>query len=270
MALLLALPVAAQKQSAIEWQQSFDAAAELASRTGRPLLVEFWATWCGPCKEMDRDVWPHLRIAELTKKYVCVSVDVDRDPVAKRFRIESIPTVVVMEPWGRVLLRREGYIHVNDLADMLAQAPADYSEAREASAALRRDPKHLQALVLMGHFYKKNGSYELSSSHYREAMDTKEAKDRPELHQDLEFSIALNLLRQEDWKAGRKALDRFLKDHPDAAASSNALSALVLAHTKMGKLRDAEETFERLKLKYPDSKAVQTAAGILQQAATAR
>ena len=63
-------------------------------QTDKYVLVDFYATWCGPCKQMEPDL---KDIAETMKdKVVLVRIDVDKHPtISKHFEIESLPTIQI-------------------------------------------------------------------------------------------------------------------------------------------------------------------------------
>lgn len=70
---------------------------QLLDQSDRPVVVDFWAAWCGPC----RMVTPEIE--KLADKYAgsltVVKVDIDANPVtASRYGIMSIPTVAYFEP----------------------------------------------------------------------------------------------------------------------------------------------------------------------------
>ena len=87
--------------------------------TGEGLvLVDFWATWCGPCK-MQAPVLDELD-AEMGDKVKICKVDVDAEmQIARKFRVMSIPTLVLLED-GKVKASHVGYTDLDGLKAMLA------------------------------------------------------------------------------------------------------------------------------------------------------
>lgn len=82
-----------------------------------PVLVDFWATWCGPCRMLAPTV---SSVAEkFSGKVKVCKVDIDENiPLAEKFGIEVIPTLVVFKG-GKEQARKMGLITQAEVESML-------------------------------------------------------------------------------------------------------------------------------------------------------
>ena len=91
---------------------SFNDAVAKATEAKKFIFIDFYTTWCGPCKMMDRDTFPDANVQKwLSEKAVALQIDAERDiALADRFRIDSYPTLLFLNPDGSEFDRISGYV----------------------------------------------------------------------------------------------------------------------------------------------------------------
>lgn len=85
-----------------------------------PVLVDFYADWCGPCQMMA----PVLKevAQEMGDKVKVIKIDVDKNqPIAQRFGVRSIPTLILFKN-GKILENKAGVMTKRDLTQMIERA----------------------------------------------------------------------------------------------------------------------------------------------------
>ncbi len=129
----LAVASACCSARADEWHTDFEKARQIAREQDRPILVHFGATWCGPCKMMEKNVL-HTEATQqaIAKDVVAVMVDVDKTPsLVERFGVEKFPTDVFVEPrTGKHIVKSEGAKTQKEYTDSIARASARYIATR--------------------------------------------------------------------------------------------------------------------------------------------
>src|SRR5438093_12613825 len=87
-----------------------------------PVLVDFWAAWCGPCRMAAPEVERTAR--NMSGRAVVVKVDTDRHPaLAERFGVTGIPNFVVLKG-GQAVIQQAGYVGHTQMEEWLRRAGA--------------------------------------------------------------------------------------------------------------------------------------------------
>ncbi|WP_036478650.1 thioredoxin [Myxosarcina sp. GI1] len=99
-------------------KKQFSSFQELLDNSPKPVLVDFYATWCGPCQMMS----PILEQVgtQLRDRLQVVKIDTDKYPkLASQYRIEALPTLVLFKN-GQPVERIEGVLQAPQLVQRLS------------------------------------------------------------------------------------------------------------------------------------------------------
>ncbi len=98
-------------------KKQFNSFEEMLSGSDVPVLVDFYADWCGPCQMMAREL--EMVNAQLQGQIRIVKIDTEKyTELANQYRIEALPTMVVFKQ-GQPVDRIEGAMRANELVQRL-------------------------------------------------------------------------------------------------------------------------------------------------------
>lgn len=82
----------------------------------QPVLVDFHAIWCGPCKSMEPEI---KQFAQANKNIRVLKIDIDKNPnVANQFSIMGVPTLILFRK-GEILWRQSGAMNARQLTEAI-------------------------------------------------------------------------------------------------------------------------------------------------------
>jgi thioredoxin-like negative regulator of GroEL len=124
----------------------YDEAIEKAEKLDRPILVVLGAEWCGPCKQLEKEL--QQPIAEpIFQRWVVVKVDIDEEvALAKEWQVGAIPAFRILGVDQEVSASNEGFGGLKKLQAWLAE---NFDSANPKTQRLLRDDKPIDSTVIV-------------------------------------------------------------------------------------------------------------------------
>ena len=101
---------------------TLDAALARAKEENKPIVIDFNAEWCVPCRKMEKVTFADARVKALLERCVFLSVDTDRQPeLSKRLGVVGLPDIRFALPDGRIVRTLRGFKDAETFARELDQ-----------------------------------------------------------------------------------------------------------------------------------------------------
>jgi thiol-disulfide isomerase/thioredoxin len=165
-------------QGKIEWLTNLPAALKVAAEEEKAVLVVFDAEWCAPSRKMRRTTLADSRVAEIANlHFVRVMIDTDKNPeAADRYRVEEIPTTVVLAPDGTPVFRHEDVAGASTFEAVLQEADVAFLQYRDLKRRVDAEPKGVEPLLELARLLHRQGSFAAAAEAAEKALARAEAE----------------------------------------------------------------------------------------------
>lgn len=130
----------------VYWLNKLDVAKKIANSSNRLILIDFWASWCGPCKVMDAELWQSSEAQKISRNFVGVKINVDLEKsLVAYYKVKSIPKVIIITVTGDIIWEKAGYDNAESYVSVFKSIPEDVGELNKKFKVLAGDRENLQA-----------------------------------------------------------------------------------------------------------------------------
>lgn len=148
---LSAMLVSVALAGEIKWEKSLDAALAQAKQSNKLVMIDFYTDWCGWCKRLDKDTFPHERVVRTAEGLVSVKLNAEKEgaDAAKRYNVQGFPTILFVNGQGEVFGRIGGYLPPQPFAVEMQKAIDAHRNYPKFQEALKKNPNDVDALFGM-------------------------------------------------------------------------------------------------------------------------
>lgn len=242
-----------QANAQINWETDYEKALKISKETGKPLLLDFTASWCGVCQRMERVFWVRPDVAEFSKQIVFVKLDADANASLKeKYQIVGLPNVVLTDSWGAKIDSHLGFGQNADrvIIEKLTNVPKDFNALKQAGDTLEKDANNTAALHEFAEFYQSKKLYSFSIPILQKILTLETEAEKRE---NTMLKLAFNHLKLGQITPALANFDKLLKEFPQSTQTDLFLHGIILAQINRQNFEEAEKQLAKLKTDFPQS-----------------
>ena len=246
----------------IRWERRFEDALKKARASHKPVIVDFWAQWCGWCHRLDKTTYVDPAVVKLAEGFVAVKVNTEGDPretaVAIRYDVSNLPTIMVISPEGRPIARVNGFVGPGQFPRLLEGAKDVATRVITWEVGLDKNPKDAEALTGLGVHLFEQDSFAESLELLRRAAQV-DAKRPIQERKQTRLLTGVILKAADKFPEAETVLKQGLGLQPDAVYDPKLLYVLGMLYANWGRKEEARVILQQVLTLHAQSSIAQKA-----------
>ena len=240
----------------VRFERSFDEAVKKARAQRKPVMIDFWAEWCGWCHRLDKTTYVDPAVVKLSQDFVAVKIDTEGSPaeteVAERLDVTSLPTILFVTPGGHQILRVNGFQGPGKFPRTLERAKEAAVKIMGYETALEKNPRDPAATAALGtHLFEQELFDEARTFLSRAARD--DAPEPPSTRRQTRMLLAIIQNYDRKYAEAEALLKEALGIRPAGEDEAKLLFILGRTYMKWGRPAEARKVMQQIVLNHPQS-----------------
>jgi len=250
-----ALAFFSSAQAEVLWEKgSFEEIMAKAGKENKPVMIDFYAVWCGPCKMLDRKTYSDPAVTAFSNKFLNARFDAEKGEgreLARRFKVMNYPTIIFLKPDGTEIDRQIGYLGPREFLKLMRDYYNGVNTLAYFEKKLEQNPNDLEIMLKVASKYVDRAD----SASAMPLLDKLLELDRDNSHGYA--PKALRLKAESERKAGNfelaiKYAKELLERFPEDESAKDVLYDLAYYQKSAGRNEEALGTYKEIITRYPE------------------
>lgn len=206
------LAIGAANAEGIKFLHDWDEVLKKAESENKPIFVDVYASWCGPCKTLARTIFVLDEVGEYyNQNYICFKIDGDKErshELVKKLQIRAYPTLAFLDSKGNVLYKQSGGTNKEGMLALGKKNYELFSKFPKAKAAYTKNPKDKEAVKQYSELLVLSGDQKEGERVTDEYLSSIK---KGEMTEELSWYLTQNFL----FDVSSKSFNKMIKVFPD-------------------------------------------------------
>ncbi|HEY3875644.1 MAG TPA: thioredoxin fold domain-containing protein [Candidatus Kapabacteria bacterium] len=224
-ALISAMAISASAE--VHFQNlSFEDAKALAVKEHKTVMIDFYTTWCGWCKTLDKNTYTDESVSKLAaEKFIALKIDAEKGEgiaLSKQYKVTGYPTILFFDKKGNMIERIGGYQPPGQFLRSMQTAAAGGSKALLDEIESAHPPKDASKWITAAYSYAQNNQRDKALGAFRKVLEL-DPENKQGGYAEAMYAVGFLSTGDEQWKTLSDAIQKF----PDEADADQANMMIV-------------------------------------------
>lgn len=160
---MLCIALAGKSQGITFEKGSWKEVVAKAKATNKPIFIDVYTSWCGPCKNMSKNVFTQAEVGkEYNENYICYQIDAEKGDgieLAKRYEVKAYPTYLFLKADGSLFSRSLGSMEAEKFIAVSKTALADMNDPKPLSEMEKEYPNRKNDAAFLLEYINKREKF---------------------------------------------------------------------------------------------------------------
>ncbi len=233
--------------AAVKWSdESYEQILSRAKKENKYVFIDFFTTWCGPCKRMDEMTFTDAKVGELLNSMIPADWDAEKEPwqaVAKKYKVSAYPTLLVIGPDGKEVDRHLGFLEPAEFIEVIDGYRNGVGTVAALEKELQKSPENVEMLYKVGTKHAEAGRSEEAAAALNKVLtlDPRNDTRNPEILYRLGEAYYVD----QKYAEAKPYFVKLTTDYAGSEVAPDGMKRLAATEYKLGNNDAAVATYEK-------------------------